>query len=172
MIETAQHGTRPQPPRLFNTPVECGFRLLFILSASRPALFDVQRLISYDYLLVHSGDVDASRSSLHPAVPNRGAEWVIKRQIVDTGLSLMCARELVVRSMTDLGIYYSGSDLTSAFVGLLKTSYAKDLRDRAKWVAERFDPYTDDRLQNYMAAHVGEWGAEFDALAALKDIDL
>nr|WP_245495317.1 ABC-three component system middle component 2 [Agrobacterium cavarae] len=74
--------------------------------------------------------------------------------------------------MTDRGIYYSGSDLTSAFVGLLKTSYAEGLRDRAKWVAERFDPYTDDRLQAYMANQVGKWGAEFDALAALKDIVL
>ncbi len=172
MINAAHAETRPQPPRLFNTPVECGFRLLFILSASRPALFDVQRLISYDYLVVHSGDVDGSRPSLHPAVPNRGAEWIIKRQIVYTGLSLMCARELVVRHMTDRGIYYSGSELTSAFVGLLKTSYAEGLRDRAKWVAERFDPYTDDRLQAYMANQVGKWGAEFDALAALKDIVL
>ncbi|MBA3038735.1 MULTISPECIES: ABC-three component system middle component 2 [Hyphomicrobiales] len=172
MSEAAKLAPRPQPPRLFNTPVECGFRLLFILSASRPALFDVQRLISYDYLLVHSGDVDTSYPSLHPAVPNRGAEWVIKRQVVDTGLSLMCARELVIRNMTDLGIYYSGSDLTSAFVGLLKTSYAEGLRDRAKWLAERFDSYTDERLQSYMAAQVGEWGAEFDTLSALKDVDL
>ncbi|KQS78816.1 hypothetical protein ASG25_09250 [Rhizobium sp. Leaf384] len=172
MTNSAGSEATPQPPRLFNTPVECGFRLLFILSASMPALFDVQRLISYDYLIVHSGDVDASRPSLHPAVPNRGAEWVVKRQVVDTGLSLMCARELVVRNMTDRGIYYSASDLTAAFVGLMKTSYAEGLRDRAKWVSDRFDPYADDRLQAYMAAQVGEWGAEFDTLAALKDIVL
>ena len=46
-----------QPHRLFNTPLECGLRLLFLLNACYPKRGDLQRLISYDYLMVHSGDV-------------------------------------------------------------------------------------------------------------------
>jgi hypothetical protein len=63
--------------RLFNTPLECGLRLLYLLNASKPKKLDLQRLITYDYLLVHSGDVDDSLGSLHPAVPFRGTEWLV-----------------------------------------------------------------------------------------------
>jgi len=62
--------------RLFNTPLECGLRMLFVLSACSPTKLDLQRLITYDYLIVHSGDVADSPDSLHPAVPFRGTEWL------------------------------------------------------------------------------------------------
>jgi hypothetical protein len=70
-----------RPSRLFNTPLECGFRLAIILDAvsGEP---DLQRLVSYDYLLVHSGDVEGGPASLHPAVPFRGTELLVKRELV------------------------------------------------------------------------------------------
>jgi len=67
----------PRPPRLFNTPLECGFRMLFLLHAAGPKARDLQRLISCDYLLVHSGDASGGPTSLHPAVPFRGSEWLV-----------------------------------------------------------------------------------------------
>ena len=126
----------PRPPvRLFNTPLEAGFRLLFILSECRPRAYDLQRLISYDYLLVHSGDVSSEFDSLHPAVPNRGSEWVVKREVVNMGLSLMFARELVEKKLTGSGILFVGSELTTAFVRLLASPYAEALRARSRWLA-------------------------------------
>jgi hypothetical protein len=163
----------PRPPvRLFNTPLEAGFRLLFILSECRPNPCDLQRLISYDYLLVHSGDVSSEFDSLHPAVPNRGSEWVVKRDVINMGLGLMFARDLVEKRLTDNGIHFVGSELTAAFVRLLTSPYAEALRTRAGWLARTFGDYTDVALQNYMARRVGAWGAEFDNIAAIRDIDL
>lgn len=174
MIDSrAQPPTRGRPPvRLFNTPLETGFRLLFILSECRPEPCDLQRLVSYDYLLVHSGDVSTEHSSLHPAVPNRGTEWVVKRDVIEMGLRLMFARDLVEKRLTRNGIYFAGSELTTAFVRLLKSPYAEALRARSRWLATTFGGYTDDALQDYMSRQVGAWGAEFDNIAAIRDIDI
>ncbi|WP_373272582.1 ABC-three component system middle component 2 [Escherichia coli] len=64
--------------RPFNTPLEYGFRALFILDAADNVAMDLQRIVSYDYLLVHTSDVPRGPKSLHPAVPHRGAELLVK----------------------------------------------------------------------------------------------
>ena len=161
-----------RPIRLFNTPLECGLRMLFVLNASAPSKADLQRLISYDYLIVHSGDVADSPGSLHPAVPFRGAEWLVKRDLVRNGLDLMFARELIEKKLEANGIFYIGSRLTEAFIALLKTPYSDELKKRASWVVDRFGKLQDEELENYMTVNVGRWGAEFDRLTALNDLEL
>lgn len=158
--------------RLFNTPLECGFRLLFALDACRPKTADLQRLISYDYLLVHSGDIAGGPPSLHPPVPFRGSEWIVKRDLVRAGLGLVFARDLVTKTLTPSGIIFSGSELTAAFVALLKTGYAAELRLRAQWLADEFGEASDDDLQAFMTERVGQWGAEFDRISALQELEL
>lgn len=172
MINRMPSPLRDSLPRPFNTPLECGFRLLFVLAASRPARCDLQRLISYDYLLVHSGDVANGPSSLHPAVPDRGAEWIVKRGLVQNGMDLMYARELVTKQLTHHGIFYAGSDMTAAFINLLKSPYATELQKRAEWIVDTFGERTDDDVQAFMAERVGEWGMEFETLAAIKDFEV
>ena len=51
---------------IFNTPLECGLRCAALLLAAYPAPCDLQRLVQYEYLLVHSGDVPQGPPSLHP----------------------------------------------------------------------------------------------------------
>src|SRR5437016_4058437 len=97
--------------QLFNTPLECGFRMLFVLDAASPQYADLQRLINFDYLLVHSGDVEGGPASLHPAVPFRGSELLVKRQLVSSGLDLMFARELIEKSTSARGIMYRATSL-------------------------------------------------------------
>jgi hypothetical protein len=160
------------PARLFNTPLECGLRLLFILHACKPHKFDLQRLITYDYLLVHSGDIEESQSSLHPAVPFRGSEWLVKRDLVKNALDLMFARELIDKKLESTGIFYGASELTSKFIELLKSNYAQNLFNRAQWLADRFGAISDAELELYMTANVGKWGAEFERLSALRDLEL
>jgi hypothetical protein len=167
VVDDAHHHPRP-----FNTPLECGLRLLFVLAATAPRGADLQRLISYDYLLVHSGDVPHGPESLHPAVPFRGAEWLVRRDVVARGLDLMFARELVSKKFMPEGILYAGNDLSQSFLRLLNTVYARELAVRASWIAGRFAPLTDDSLTMFMIENVGRWGAEFDRLTALRDLEL
>lgn len=158
--------------RPFNTPLECGLRLLFTLNAAHEHSFDLQRLVSYDYLLVHSGDVAGGPTSLHPAVPFRGGELLVKRDLVRAGLNLMFARELLTKRFEVSGICYHSNDLTAPFLGLLASPYASALRSRAEWVVNHFARYTDDRLDNYMTKNLGRWGAEFERLTAIRELEL
>lgn len=166
MIDRSSH------PRPFNTPLECGLRALFMLDAQRERSADLQRLVSYDYLLVHSGDVPGGPSSLHPAVPFRGSELLVKRDLVGAGLNQMHSRELLQKSFDVSGILYRATQLTSAFVALLSSSYALDLRERAKWVAINFGSFSDSELDAFMSENIGRWGGEFDRLTALRELDL
>jgi hypothetical protein len=143
-----------------------------VLHATSPAASDLQRLISYDYLLVHSGDVDKETESLHPAVPFRGSELLVKRDLMRHALDLMFARELVKKKLSKAGITYSASPLTDAFIGLLKSDYSAELRLRAEWVAARFGSMEDHDLNAFMTENIGKWGAEFENIATLRDLDL
>lgn len=158
--------------RPFNSPLECGLRMLFVLEASTGQAADLQRLISYDYLLVHSGDVVGGPESLHPAVPFRGSEFLIRRNLVHAGLNQMYSRELLLKTFDITGILYQATDLTSAFLALMKTSYARALRERSSWVVERFGVLSDGELGKYMSENVGRWGGEFERLSALNELEL
>ncbi|WP_206072851.1 ABC-three component system middle component 2 [Mesorhizobium temperatum] len=163
-------GSRPSRP--FNSPMECGLRMLFVLEASSGRPADLQRLISYDYLLVHSGDVAGGPESLHPSVPYRGSELLVKREVLSAGLNQMFARELIAKTFDISGILYVATELTSAFIALLKTRYANDLRQRSTWVIDKFGGMPDAELDSFMSSNVGRWGAEFERLAAIKDLEL
>ncbi|OUM23838.1 hypothetical protein B8W72_28480 [Pseudomonas putida] len=158
--------------RPFNSPLECGLRMLYVLDACAGQAADLQRLISYDYLLVHSGDVVGGPESLHPAVPFRGSEFLIKRNLVQAGLNQMYSRELLLKTFDITGILYRATALTSAFLALMKTSYARDLRERSSWVIQRFGMLSDAELANYMSENVGRWGGEFERLSALNELEL
>jgi len=166
-MSSSGHQTRP-----FNTPIESGLRLLFALDQASGRSYDLQRLVSYDYLLVHSGDVEDGPASLHPAVPYRGSELLVKRELVRVGLDAMFAKELLEKRFEPAGICYRATALTGAFLKLLISPYASALRTRAEWVVARFADYSDAELERYMTANVGRWGAEFERLAIIKELEL
>jgi hypothetical protein len=163
---------RAGQPRPFNTPIECGLRMLFVLEARRDRPSDLQRLISYDYLLVHSGDVVGGPPSLHPPVPFRGGELLVKRELVRAALNQMYSRELLLKTFDVSGILYRATELTSAFVALLKSPYATALRERAAWLSWRFGDFHDAELEAFMSENVGRWGGEFDKLSTLNELEL
>lgn len=166
-MSSVEHQARP-----FNTPFESGLRLLFALDRARGSSFDLQRLVSYDYLLVHSGDVKDGPASLHPAVPFRGSELLVKRDLVRAGLDSMFSKELLEKKFERTGICFRATALTSAFLKLLTSSYASSLRIRAEWVVTRFADYSDEKLESFMTANIGRWGAEFDRLTIIKELEL
>lgn len=157
--------------RPFNSPLECGLRMLFILTGQAERSLDLQRLVNYDYLLVHSGDVPDGPKSLHPDVPFRGNELLVKRDLVHAGLNAMFSRELIEKSFTIMGIMYRANELTFAFTKLLRSTYADDLRSRSQWLMERFGDMPDDELETFMNANVGKWGAEFERFTAARDLE-
>lgn len=81
---------------VFGTPLEVGFRLLFLLSASDRRALDQQRLTYFDYIVVHSKDLGGAES-IHPATPRQKSELLVKRTIVNDGLNLLISRDLIER---------------------------------------------------------------------------
>ena len=87
------------PSNPFNSPLECGLRSLALLAAAGPTAYDLQRLVFYDYLLVHSADVPGGPESIHPPTPLRSGEALVRRHWVERGLLLMISRELVIQDI-------------------------------------------------------------------------
>ncbi|MFV9275912.1 ABC-three component system middle component 2 [Klebsiella oxytoca] len=158
--------------RPFNSPLEYGFRVLFILYAASDIAMDLQRIVSYDYLIVHTSDVQGGPKSLHPAVPHRGAELLVKRSSIQAGLNLMLSRELLEVVFSPEGILYQASELTGKFIQLLVSPYASELTERALWVTKQFRHFSNDELASFMAQNVGRWGSEFERLTAIDLLDL
>lgn len=157
---TTQRPSQPRSTRPFNSPLEVGLRALFLLDACAPTKVDLQRLVTFDYLAVHSADAGGP-PSLHPDLPFRGGEWLVRRQMVQAGLDLMFAKEIVEKSLAAQGIVYAATDLTTAFLSHLSSNYSENLRTKARWVSANFAGIPDDTLAAFMGQRVGQWGAEF-----------
>ena len=146
----------------FNTAVESGLRTLCILFEAFPDDYDLQRLVFCDYLLVHSGDADDGPQSLHPATPFRSNEFLVRRHLIEDGVRLLTSRGLVQVSITDRGIGYRASDIAGSFLASLHAPYASALKDRAKWVVQRFGHATDSDLSDCFNRNLDRWGSEFE----------
>jgi len=153
---------------VFNTPLESGLRSAALLLAAFPRACDLQRLVQYDYLVVHSGDVEDGPPSIHPATPHRSGELLVRRNLVEAGLEFMLRKAVVERTFAGHGIGYSAGEYAVVFLDSLTTEYAKQLRVRASWVIQRFQDLSDNDLAAYMKARWTQWGAEF-VNAALDD---
>jgi hypothetical protein len=145
----------------FNGPVEIGLRALCVLTTAFPAAYALQRLVVFDYLLVHSDDIDGGPEGLHPRTPHRGGEILVRRGVIQDGLTLFESRGLIERIYTDSGIFFAATYKSADFLDTLSTEYLAGLRDRADWVVETFGALDDAELDAMVRDRIGTWGAEF-----------
>ena len=125
-----------------------------------PQAMDLQKLLIFDYLLVHSGDAGGPKS-LHPRSPLRKAEIVVRRGLVEHGLLFMESRNLIKRDFVKDGIVYLASEAAASFVNDLRSPYIKNLKERAKWIADEFAGQTEDELRTFLAENFDRWSREF-----------
>lgn len=144
----------------FNSPLEAGLRAVSILAAAAPQAFDLQRMVTLDYLLVHSGDIGGP-SSLHPDLPMRSGELLVRRKLVERGLLLMVSRNLIIRHVEKTGIAYSAHDMADTFLNSLTSGYTKSMRDRAEWLAEEFSAATDAEFHQKANTVIEKWTEQF-----------
>lgn len=151
---------------VFNSALETGVRSLVILVASFPSALDLQRLVDFDYLIVHSGDVDGP-DSLHPPLPMREGELLVRRKIIESGLSLMMSRGLITRIAGAEGIVYQASDYAKPFVDSLGTTYMRSLMKRAIWVSATFGNMNTSELHNLINSFFDKWTTQFHTAQGL-----
>jgi hypothetical protein len=149
-------------PATFNGPLEAGLRAVAILGAAYPRSFDLQRLVAFDYLLVHTGDIDGP-SSLHPPAPLQSAELLVRRKLVQQALLLMMTRELVAREFVAEGIRYRAGENAAPFLSSLESAYLKALKERAAWLADALGDHTEQEFRTVMRRFFDHWVEEFQA---------
>ena len=130
----------------FNSPLEIGIRTLAILTAVFPRSLDIQHLVYFDYLVLHSGDVEGP-DSLHAPLPLRSGELTVRRGLIERGIFLMMSRQLVERLVSSDGFQYIASESAGAFLSMMSSQYILKLKERAEWVAETFGESTLEELQ-------------------------
>jgi hypothetical protein len=147
----------------FNSALETGVRTLTILVESYPKALDLGRLVQYDYLIVHSADAGGP-PSLHPPLPLRSGELLVRRGLIDAGLRLMMSRSLIRRELHIQGVLYSAEDIAGAFLDNIGSPYIAHLRERADWLASTFNELSDSDLARTVKRLFEEWTAEFQPL--------
>lgn len=151
-----------ETPSPFNSALETGVRTLAVLIACYPKAQDLGRLIQYDYLIVHSADAGGP-PSLHPPLPLRSGELLVRRGLIESGLRLMMSRSLVRRELHVQGFLYSADDSAAAFLGNMKATYIDALGHRAEWVAATFDALKDDELDSIIRRLFESWTIHFQS---------
>ena len=148
-------------PKLFNGPVEVGLRSLAVLLEAYPEGLDLQRLVTLDYLVIHSGDVPGGPRSLHPPSPLRAGEVAVRRGLIEAGLHLYASHGLVSRALGSDGIQYVADDAVASFMDAMRSEYVGKLRERAEWAFATFGSLHDRELEQVLSASMGRWRTEF-----------
>ena len=156
-------ATAPAP---FNSALETGVRALTVLAEAAPAALDLQTLVYFDYLVVHSADAGGPLS-LHPNTPLRNGELLVRRALIERGVLLMVGRGLIERRMETRGITYAATDEAAPFLDCLTSAYARSLRERAEWAVECFGQFDDQALKSFFDANFERWTREFQSTAPL-----
>lgn len=146
---------------VFNSPLEIGFRILFILQGIFPREIDLNRLVIYDYFLLNSADFPNGPKSLHPPIPHRSSQIIIKPLIIKEAIALMRSKELIEIIFSVEGIKYKANDLTSKFIELQESEYSQKLIELSNWISSQFGEYDDEKLKILVENNIPNWGNEF-----------
>jgi len=157
MADELSESERVQP---FNSALETGVRAAVVLDATFPRCFDLAHLTWFDHLVVHTADIGGP-PSLHPDIPQRTGELLVRRKLVEDGLNLMRRLHLIDAQMTERGILYQAREETSAFVDSMRSVYAQELKARAAWLAVYLGRISDEEIAALIAERIGRWAVEF-----------
>lgn len=147
--------------KVFNSPEEVGTRILFILSLCNKRMSS-QRIMYYDYFILHLNDIDNTFISLHPDNPNHSSEIAVRRVIINKGLTLMISKGLLDIKYTRTGIYYQKNEITDPFLNLFSNGYVEHMKKNIAVVKGKFSNYSDAQIYRYINKYIGSWTGEFE----------
>lgn len=151
----------PQPALIFNSALETGIRSLCILVAGFSIKFDLQQMLAFDHIVVHTGDVKNGPASLHPNVQQRNGELLVRRPIVQSGLDLMTIKGLAVKERSVKGVTFSASEFAPIFLNSLENTYVGKLMERSQWVVDAYTTSGKDVFHEIFNSAFDRWTTEF-----------
>jgi hypothetical protein len=143
---------------LFNSALETGVRAVVLLDAVYPRTFDIAKLTWCDHLVVHTADIGGP-PSLHPDIPQRTGELLVRRRLVKDGVNLMRRLHMIDAIVDTGGIQFQASEEASAFTESLRTN--RNLKARANWLAGYLSQMSEAALAKLIADRIGRWAVEF-----------
>ena len=147
--------------KLFNTPVEIGLRCLFLLNVFQQAALSTDKLIYFDYFLIHAGDISKAQKSIHPKYPFRSAEIVVKRELLMNALRLLTSKELAKVVFTQSGIQFEITDIGRKAIEYFESDYSSQIKFVSGWIFETYKDYTENQLSDVVNINIQKWGSEF-----------
>ncbi len=154
--------------QVFNSAFETGLRALCALSVGHPHEYDIQQLLAFDHIIVHSSDMPEGPTSLHPQVQHRNGELLVRRPLIQKGLALMETKGLVVTRASQGQIFYASTELAPVFLDTLENPYLHKLIERADWAVSTFGELGPKSFFNVFNAAFDRWSTEFQ----IADISL
>jgi hypothetical protein len=145
---------------LYNSALETGVRTVLLLNAAQPKSFDLMHLTWLDHLVVHTADIDGP-PSLHPDIPQRDGELIVRRQNVEEGLQLMRRLHLVSTDYTKDGIMFHLTEEGAQFAQLVRSEYGRLLKARAEWLMEYVGRVDTSEFVRLISEKIGRWSIEF-----------
>lgn len=159
-MEALKGEDRPSHP--FNSALETGIRALVVLEAFHPRRCDLIELTWLDHVVVHTADLgDGSPESLHPPLPNREGELLVRRSLLEHSVRLMHQVHLIDIEDTEEGIVFAASEDAPSFLDLLQAPYNAALKKRAGWMADHFSKLSPMEIKSIIEDRIGRWTAEF-----------
>lgn len=153
---------------VFNSPLELGMRMVFLLLALYPRRVDLQRLVLFDYAVIYSDDLGGP-PSLHTPTPLRGTEYVSRRGMIEEALYLMVTKGVIDVTADSTGLRYCAGEQAAGLVGFLGGEYIRDLSERCEWVAQTLGDVADRELADLFRQKELAWGTELLAHEAVGE---
>lgn len=147
-------------PGLFNSPLEAGIRAVVLLEYLRPETLDLSELVLFDHVVVHTADLGGP-PSLHPEVPGRKGELLVRRRLIEASLQLMQRCHLVDQESAEEGIVYRASEEAAAYVELLETEYSVQMKACARWLAGQVKTHSKVQFKRLARERIGNWTVAF-----------
>lgn len=144
----------------FNSPLEVGLRSLALLVAGYPRVFDLNQLLLFDFIVIHTEQFGGI-PNLHPENRYHNTELLVRRPIILEGLRLFTAKGLIEPKVMDTGFSYTAGDSSQFFLTALSSNYINALNERCDWVIEKYGEYTYSQLRIEINNIFEEWIEEF-----------
>lgn len=154
---------RPRASDLFNSPLEAGIRAVTVLEKVRPIALDLAEMVLLDHAVVHSADLNGP-PSLHPELPGRKGELLVRRRLIEASLNLMRGFHLVDLTVSDAGLFYRASEEAAGYVELLESEYSERLKTCAAWIADEIGTKGKDAFLGEIRTRLGDWTSAFIAI--------
>jgi hypothetical protein len=162
---TADQLTSESGPNLYNGPLETGIRSVVLLNAVYPKALDITHLTWFDHLVVHTSDVGGP-VSMHPDLPQRTGELLVRRRLIEDGLRFMQRLHLVEMLADKSGIQYRATDEAPPLISVMCSPYAEALKICAKWIGDNVATLPEDRIRGLIADRIGNWHIEFQSASS------